>query len=44
MESKDDTLGFIVKMNNKPATRQGLLAALSSIYDPLGLGAPFLLK
>ena len=44
LESKDDTLGFIVKMNNKPATRQGLLAALGSIYDPLGLGAPFLLK
>ena len=31
-------------MNNNPATRQGLLAALSSIYDLLGLGAPFLLK
>ena len=41
---QDVTLGFIVKMNNKPATRRGLLAALSSIYDPLGLGAPFLLK
>ena len=25
-------------------TRRGLLAALSSVYDPLGLGAPFLLK
>ena len=31
-------------MNNKPATRGGLFAALSSIYDPLGLRAPFLLK
>ena len=41
---KDDTLGFIIKMNNKPTTQQRLLAALSSIYDPLGLGAPFLLK
>ena len=41
---KDDTLGFIIKMNNKPATQQGLLAAFCSIYDPLGLGAPFLLK
>ena len=37
---KDDTLGFIIKMNDKPATRRGLLAGLSSIYDPLGLGAP----
>ena len=41
---KDDTLGFIVKMNNKPATRRGLLATIGSIYDPLDLGAPFLLK
>ena len=38
------TLGFIIKMDDKPATRRELLAALSSIYDPLGLGAPFLLK
>ena len=36
---QDDTLGFIVKMNSKPATQRGLLAALSSIQ-----GAPFLLK
>ena len=41
---KDDTLGFIIKMNNKPATQWGLLAALSSIYDPFKLGAPFSLK
>ena len=41
---KDDTLGFIIKMNNKPATRRGILAALSSVYDPFDLGALFLLK
>ena len=41
---KDDTLGFIVKMNSKLATRRGLFAALSSICDPLGLAVPFLLK
>ena len=41
---KDDTLGFIIKMNNKSATGLGPLAALSSMYDPLGLAAPFLLK
>ena len=41
---KDDTLGFIIKMNNKSATGLGLLAALSSMYDPLGLAAPSLLK
>ena len=31
-------------MNDKPETRRGLLAALSSVYDPLCLGAPLLLK
>ena len=41
---QEDTLGFIIKMDDKPITRRGLLAALSSGYDPLGLGAPFLLK
>ena len=41
---QEDTLRFIIKMNDKPATRHGLLVALSSVYDPLGLGASFLLK
>ena len=40
----EDTLGFQIKMSDKPVTRRGLLAVLSSVYDPLGLGAPFLLK
>ena len=31
-------------MDDKATTRHGLLAVLSSVYDPLGLGAPFLLK
>ena len=31
-------------MNDKPVTIHGLPAALSSMYDPLGLGAPFLLN
>ena len=31
-------------MDDKPTTRRGLLAALSSVDDPLDLGAPFLLK
>ena len=31
-------------MSDKPVTRHGLLAALSSAYDPLAFGAPFLLK
>ena len=29
---------------DKPLTRRGLLAMLSSIYDPLGLVSLFLLK
>ena len=33
-----------MKMSDNPVTRRGLLAALSSVYDPLGLRAPFLLK
>ena len=41
---QEDTLRFIFKLDDKPATQCGLLAALSSVYDPLGLGAPFLLK
>ena len=31
-------------MDDKSVTRHGLLVALSSVFDPLGLGAPFLLK
>ena len=37
-------LGFIIKMDDKPTTQRGLLAALSSAYEPLVLEAPFLLK
>ena len=40
----ENTLGFQIKMSDKPVTRHGLLAALSSAYDPLAFGAPFLLK
>ena len=39
-----DTLGFQTKMVENPSTIQGLLSMLNSIYDSLGLGAPFLLK
>ena len=41
---QEDTLRFIIKIDDKPAARRGLLAALSSVYDPHGLGVPFLLK
>ena len=39
-----DTLGFKIAIKEKPLIRRGMLSTLSSIYDPLGLGAPFLLK
>ena len=42
--TEKDTLGFTIKFMEKPSTRRGLLSMLSSIYDPLGLGAPFMLK
>ena len=41
---KEDTLGFIIKMDDKPATWCGHLTARSSVYHPLGSGAQFLSK
>ena len=41
---ENDTLEFKVNLKEKPLTRRGVLSILSSIYDPLGLCAPFLLK
>ena len=38
------TLGFVIKMAQNSSTRRGLLLMLSSINDPFGLGALFLLK
>ena len=40
----NDTLCFNIDIMEKSLTRRGLLAMLSSIYDPLGLVSPFLLK
>ena len=39
-----DTVGFKIAIKEKPLTRRRMLSTLSSNYDPLGLGAPFLLK
>ena len=39
-----DTLGFKVKLKDQPATRRGILASISALYDPLGLASPFLLN
>ena len=43
-DTEKDTLEFTMKLVEKPSTRHGLLSMLSSVYDPLGLGASFMLK
>ncbi|XP_068758156.1 uncharacterized protein [Montipora capricornis] len=40
---ESDHLQFRVEFKDRPLTRRGILASVSSIYDPLGLVAPFLL-
>ena len=40
---ESNTFGFRIALRDKPLTRRGLLATVSSIYDPLGMAAPFLL-
>ena len=40
-----DVFTFIrVKLKEKPGTRRGMMSTLSSIFDPLGLVSPFILK
>ena len=41
---KTDTFGFKISLKDKPATKRGMLFELSSVYDPLGLASPFILK
>jgi len=36
-----DTFGFKIATKDKPPTRRGILSVISSIFDPLGLVAPF---
>ena len=42
MES--DTIGFATKATEKPPTRRGMLSVIGSVYDPLGMAAPFVLN
>lgn len=41
---ENNTLCFKVSIKNKPMTERGILSFLSSAYDLLDFGAPFLLK
>jgi len=39
---ENDSLGFKTVDKEKPATRQGCLPIVSSVYDPLGFAGPFI--
>ncbi|XP_029619853.1 uncharacterized protein LOC115200878 [Salmo trutta] len=39
-----DAFTFRVIVKNRPLTRRGILSTVSSVYDPLGFLAPFVLK
>ncbi|XP_071094630.1 uncharacterized protein [Haliotis cracherodii] len=41
---ESDTLGFQIQSKPKPNTKRGILSIVSSIYDPLGFIAPFVLQ
>ena len=41
---KNDYLGFKINLKDKPLTRRGTPSAISSVYDPLGIAAPFVLE
>ena len=40
---ESDVFGFAISAKNKPCTRRGILSVVSSVYDPLGFAAPFIL-
>ena len=39
-----DVFSFRVTLQDTPLTRRGILSTISSVYDPLGIAGPFLLK
>ena len=40
---ESDTFGFRIVLTDQPLTRSGILSTISSVCDPLGIAAPFLL-
>ena len=44
LNNEDDVFGFKIALKSKSLTRRDVLSVLSSVYDPCGFGAPFLLK
>ena len=44
LDTQNYTLDFYIKLANKHLKRCSLLSTFSTIYDPLGLGVPFLMK
>lgn len=40
---ESDVFEFHIVLSNKPPTRRGILSTISSVYDPLGFAAPFIL-
>ena len=39
-----DKFGFKIIIKDRPVTRRGILSIVSSVYDPLGFAAPFILN
>lgn len=40
---ESDTLQFKIELSDRPLTRRGVLAIVSSVFDPLGVLSPFVL-
>ena len=41
---ENDSFGFRISLKDVPLTRRSILATISSIYDPIGIAGPFVLK